>query len=34
MEAKMRRNSLGDAGWADHAVPEFQGHLRQNHAEI
>ena len=28
MEAKMRRSSFGDAGWADHAVPDVQGHLR------
>ena len=24
----MRRSSFGDAGWADHAVPDVQGHLR------
>ena len=23
-----RRSSFGDAGWADHAVPDVQGHLR------
>ena len=27
-EAKMRRGSFCDAGWADHAVPDVQGHLR------
>ena len=28
MEAKMRRSSFGGAGWADHAVPDVQGHFR------
>ena len=28
MEAKMRRSSFGDAGWADHAVLDVQRHLR------
>ena len=28
-----RRSSFGDAGWADHTVPDVQGHLRV-HADI
>ena len=28
-----RRSSFGDAGWADHTVPDVQGHLRV-HANI
>ena len=28
-----RRSSLGDTGWADHAVPDVQGHLRV-HADV
>ena len=28
-----RRSSFGDAGWADHTVPDVQAHLRV-HADI